>query len=162
MVFSLWLWPTTKLTATKIHFKCWQFWWPCGYGAMRSTLPNGAHPWLHAKPLDAAIGQVPTRYCPGGYHGWRFWMKPKKTNKTQLLPSFLVVDRHKKAKQFWDPKLTLYSSHWCNKLRTNVKHCYSSWRAKLHFELSNIDNRQKFKKLSTLNEAKKPVGQIWP
>ena len=24
---------------------------------------------LHSKPLDAAIGQVPALYCPGGHHG---------------------------------------------------------------------------------------------
>ncbi len=83
------------------------------------------------------------------------WMKQKNTNKTQLLPSFLVVDQHQKAKQFWDLKQTLYSRHQCNKLHTNVKHHYLSWRAKLHFELSNIINGQKFKKLLTLNKAKK-------
>jgi hypothetical protein len=33
----------------------------------------------------------------------------KNTNKTQLLPSFLTVDRRKKAKQFRDPSGTLYS-----------------------------------------------------
>ncbi len=66
----------------KTHFNCWQFWLPCGYGgAMRGTSPNGAHPWLHAKPLDAAIGQVPMRYCPGGRHSRWFWTKQKKTNK---------------------------------------------------------------------------------
>jgi hypothetical protein len=31
--------------------------------------PDGAHPGLHSKPLDAAIGQVPAPYCPGGRHG---------------------------------------------------------------------------------------------
>ncbi len=77
------------------------------------------------------------------------------TNKTQLLPSFLTLDRRKKAKQFWDPKQTLYSAHWCKKLHTNVKHYYSSWRAQLHFELSNVVNGQKFKKLLALNEALK-------
>ncbi len=131
----------------KIHFKRWQFRWTCGYGgAMWGTSPDGAHPWLHAKPLDATIRQLPTGYCPGSRHGWRFWMKQKNTNKTQLLPGFLTVDWHKKVKQFWDLKWTLYSSNWCNKLHTNVKHHYSSWRAKLHFELSNVVNRQKFKK----------------
>ncbi len=30
------------------------------------------HLWLHAKPLDGAIGQVPTPYCPVGRHGRRF------------------------------------------------------------------------------------------
>ncbi len=117
MVFSLWLWPTTKSTATKIHVKCWQFQWPCGYaGAMWGALPNGAHPWLHAKPLDAAIGRVPMPYCPGSRHGWRFQMKHKNTNKAQLLASYLTVDWRKKAKQFWDPKRTFYSAHQCNKL----------------------------------------------
>ncbi len=138
----------------KIQFKCWWFWWPCGYG---SAMQGTAHPWLHAKPLDAPIRQVPMWYCPGGRHGPRFRMKQKNTNKTQLLPSFLMVDRHQKAKQFWDPKLTLYSSHGCDKLCTNVKLHYLSWRAKLHFELSNVDNGQKFKKLLTLNEAKKKL-----
>ncbi len=67
---------------------------------MRGALPDGAHLWLHAKPLDAAIGQVPAPYRPGGRHGRRFRMKQKNTNKTQLLPSFLTVDRCKKNKQF--------------------------------------------------------------
>ncbi len=30
---------------------------------------------LHSKPLDTAIGQVPTSYCPGGCHGRRFCIK---------------------------------------------------------------------------------------
>jgi hypothetical protein len=38
-------------------------------GAMQGASPNGAHSWLHAKPLDAAIGQVPAPYRPGGHHG---------------------------------------------------------------------------------------------
>ncbi len=135
----------------------WQrFWSPCRQGdLMQCTLPNWAHPWLDAKPLDAAIRQVLMPYCPGGSHGWQFWMKHKNTNKTQLLPSFLTVDRHKKAKQFRDPKQTLYSHHWCDKLDTNVKHYYLSWRAQLHFELSNVVNGQKFDKLLTLNKAPK-------
>ncbi len=120
---------------------------------MRGASPNGAHPWLHVKPLDAAIGWVPMPYCPCGCHGRRFWMKQKNTNKTQLLPSFLTVDWRKKAKQFQDPKLTLYSRHWCDKLLTNVMPHYSSWRTQLHFELSNVVNGQKLKKLLTLNEA---------
>ncbi len=132
----------------------WQFWLPCRRGdTMRWALSSGAHPWLHAKPLDATIGQVPTPYCPGGRHGRQFWMKHKNTNKTQLLPSFLTVDPHVKAKPFRDPKHTLYSRQQCNKLRTNVKHHFSSWRMQLHFELSNVVNRQKFKKLLTLNKA---------
>jgi hypothetical protein len=39
-------------------------------GAMAQCIsPNRAHPWLHAKPLDAAIEKVPTPYPPGGSHG---------------------------------------------------------------------------------------------
>ncbi len=129
----------------KIQVKRWKFWWPCRYSsAMQGALPNGAHQWLHAKPLDAAIGRMPAPYCPSGRHGLQFWMKQKNTNNTQLLPSFLTVDQCKRAKQFWDPKLTLNSRHWCNKLHTNVKHHYSSWRAQLHFELSNVVDEQKF------------------
>ncbi len=73
---------------------------------MRGALPDGVHPWLHAEPLDAAIWQVPMLYCSGGRHGRQFLMKQKNTNKTQLLPSFLMVDRRKKARQFTDPLLT--------------------------------------------------------
>jgi hypothetical protein len=74
-----------------------------------------------------------------------------------------MVDQLKKAQQFQDPKQTLYSRHQCNKLRTNVKPHYSSWRAQLHFELSNVVNKQKFEKLLTLNEAQEnAVGHIWP
>ena len=39
--------------------------------AMRVRLPDGAHPGLHLKPLDVAIGQVPAPYCPSGRHGRR-------------------------------------------------------------------------------------------
>ncbi len=124
-----------------------QFQSPCHRGNMAQyASPNGAPPWLHAKPLDAAIWQVPAPYCLSGHHGRRSQMKPKNTNKTQLLPSFLTVDRCRKAKQCWNPKRTLYSHHQCNKLRTNVKLHYLSWRAQLHFELSNVVNGQKFKK----------------
>ncbi len=134
MVVSLWLWPTMKSMATKNTCQMLSISMvPCEYaGAMRGASPDGAHPWLHAKPLDAAIGQMPAPYPPGGHHGWGFRMKHKNTNKTQLLPCFLTVDWLKKAKQFWDPKRTLYSRHQCNKQHTNVKNHYSSWRAQLH------------------------------
>ncbi len=75
----------------------------------RCATPNEVHLWLRVKPLDAAIGWVHMPYCPGGHHGRRFRMKQKKINKTQLLPSFLMVDRRKKARQFWDLSGTLYS-----------------------------------------------------
>jgi hypothetical protein len=78
---------------------------------MLGALPNGVHLWLHAKPLDAAIGQVPVPYCPGVRHGRRYRMKQKNTYKTQLLPSFLMVEGRKQAKQFWDPTRALYSRH---------------------------------------------------
>jgi hypothetical protein len=37
--------------------------------AMQRTLPDGPHPGLHLKPLDAAIGRVTALYCPGSRHG---------------------------------------------------------------------------------------------
>jgi hypothetical protein len=39
------------------------------YNAGRIT--RSAHQGLHWKPLDAAIGQVPALYRPGGRHGQR-------------------------------------------------------------------------------------------
>ncbi len=43
----------------------------CG-GAMRGTLPDGAHPGHHLKPLDAAIGQVLALHRRGSRHGRQF------------------------------------------------------------------------------------------
>jgi predicted CxxxxCH...CXXCH cytochrome family protein len=43
---------------------------------------------------------------------WSTILNEKNTNKTQLLPSFLTVDRRKKAKQYQDPSGTLYSRPW--------------------------------------------------
>ena len=138
----------------KMKANRWKFWSPCRRGnTAQCALPKGAHPWLHAKPLDATIGRVPPPYRPGGCHGWQFWMKHKNTNKTQLYLAFQC----KKAKQFWDLKWTLYSHHQCDKLRTDVKHYYSSWRAQLYFELSNVVNRLKVEKLLTLKEALKKM-----
>jgi hypothetical protein len=45
---------------------------------MRGALPNGAHLWLHAKPLDAAIGKVTPSYRPGSRHGQRFQKEKEK------------------------------------------------------------------------------------
>ncbi len=141
-----------------------QFWSPCHQGnTARCASLDGVHPWLHAKPLNAAVGRVPMQYCPGSHHGWQFWMTPNNTNKTQLLPSFLMVDWCKKAKQFWNPKWILYSCHQCNKLRTNKIPYYSSWRAQLHFELSNVVTQTKIQKVINHEWCpRKPVGQIWP
>jgi len=36
---------------------------------MRGVSPNGAHPGLHSKLLDATIGQVPALYRPSSCHG---------------------------------------------------------------------------------------------
>ncbi len=101
----------------------WQFQSPWGCGStMRFSLPNGAHPGLHLKPLDAAIGQVPVRYCPGGCHGWRYQMKCKNTNKTQLLASNYCTLFVHNPSNFCYPKWTLYSAHRCNKLHKNMIH----------------------------------------
>jgi hypothetical protein len=40
----------------------------CG-GAIGGASPNGAHPGLLYKPLDAAIERVPALYYSGGPHG---------------------------------------------------------------------------------------------
>jgi hypothetical protein len=49
-----------------------QFRWPwqCS-GTMRGTPPDGAHPELHSKPVDAAIGRVLAPYRPSGRQGHR-------------------------------------------------------------------------------------------
>ena len=60
--------------------------WQCS-GTTRGASPDGAHPGLHLKPLDAAISRVLTSYCPGGRHGRRFRKNTQNTNKTQLLAS---------------------------------------------------------------------------
>jgi len=53
----------------------------------RGTSPDKAHRWLHAKPLDAAIGSVLAPYWPGGRHGHRRRHRVKTQHKTQLLAS---------------------------------------------------------------------------
>ncbi len=144
----------------KMQANWWQFRSPYRRGdTVPCALPDGANPWLHEKPLDTAIRQVPAPYCPGGCHSWWFQMKPKK----QLLPSFLTVDQRKQAKQFWDQKQTLYSHHWCNKLHTNGKPHHSSWRAQLHFWAIKRSQRTKNWKVINLERSpRKPVGHIWP
>jgi hypothetical protein len=57
---------------------------PC---RMWGTSPNEAHPGLHSKPLDAAIGQVLASHCRGGCRGRRFWSKTQNTNKLPYLAS---------------------------------------------------------------------------
>ena len=43
----------------------------------RGTSTDEAYRWLHAKPLDSAIGRVLAQYWPGGRHGHRHrrWSK---------------------------------------------------------------------------------------
>jgi len=47
-------------------------------GTTRGASPDGAHPGLHSKPLDFAIGRVPAPYRPGGRHGGRIRIKHTK------------------------------------------------------------------------------------
>jgi hypothetical protein len=53
----------------------------------RGTPPDGAHRWLHAKPLDAAIERVLAPYRSSGRHGHHRHRHVQNTNKTQLLAS---------------------------------------------------------------------------
>ena len=88
MLFSYGYEQQRNLGLQKLQANWWQFWSPCRrVNTAQCASPNGVHPWLHAKPLDAAIRQVPEPYCPGGCHGQQFQMKHKNTNKTQLLAS---------------------------------------------------------------------------
>ena len=61
-------------TTTKMQANHWQL---CS-GTTWGASPDGAHPGLHPKPLDAVIGQVATSYCPGSRHGRRIRMKHTK------------------------------------------------------------------------------------
>jgi hypothetical protein len=45
---------------------------------IKQLSPDGAHPGLNSKPLDAAIGWVPAPYRPGGCHGQRIQIKHTK------------------------------------------------------------------------------------
>ena len=57
---------------------------PC---RMRGASPDEAHPGLHSKPLDAAIGQILVSHCRGGCRGRQFWSKTQNTNKRPFLAS---------------------------------------------------------------------------
>jgi len=62
-------------------------------------------------PWMPPSGECLRRITPTAAMVDEFNLNTQNTNKTQLLPSdyrtFLLV----KAKQFWDPKWTLYSAH---------------------------------------------------
>ncbi len=79
MVFTLGCWRQRNWRQKKMQGKCWWFLSPCGCGGtMQGTPPDGAHPGLHYKPLDAAIGQVPAPNCPSGHLGRRIHWKHTK------------------------------------------------------------------------------------
>jgi hypothetical protein len=128
---------------------------------MQGASPDEAHPWLHAKPLDATIGRVPASYCPGGHHGRQFRKEKKHTTKTQLLPSFLTVDQHKKAINSQDPKVP--STHVFGATSPNPNPYATSQVEELSyiFDLSKVANGQKFEKLISLNEARENLWRIY-
>ena len=66
---------------------------------MWGALPDGAHLWLHVKPLDAAIGQVPAPHFLVGHHGQRICCKHKTTFSQYLLYFFT-----RKRSNFQDQK----------------------------------------------------------
>jgi len=47
-------------------------------GTTRGASPDGAHPGLHLKPMDATIGQVLALHCHGSRYGQRFRIKHTK------------------------------------------------------------------------------------
>jgi hypothetical protein len=53
---------------------------------MQCALPDAACPGLHRKPLDAAIGQLLTPYCPGGRRG-----DSKQNNNEKNAPTLLAI-----------------------------------------------------------------------
>ncbi len=161
MVFSLWLWQTTKSTMTKntcemlailIAMRIWRCdarhiaWWSASVASCKAT---------RCRYWASACTVLP-RQPP-----WSTILKKKNSNKTQLLPSFHMVDWQKKAKQFRDPPGTLYSHPWHDVLWPLPLRHYSSWRHYLHFELSNVENGWKFEKLWSSNEAQENLWAIY-
>ncbi len=58
---------------------------PSHYAALFAA--TGEHRWVHAKPLDAAIGRVLALYRHSGRHDHCRCRRVQNTNKTQLLAS---------------------------------------------------------------------------
>ena len=97
---------------------CWLFWLPCGCGGTtRGASPNGAHPGLHGKLLDAAIGQVPAPYRPGATMVDIFFDNTQSTIKTPFLASNYGTIQSLVVYENFSPKTKppTYSAHWCNK-----------------------------------------------
>ena len=74
---------------TKCDLRCLVVWWfpnpiwRLDWGSVPAItalpiLVGLTRPGLHWKLLDAAIGQVPAPYCPGGRHGQQIRMKHTK------------------------------------------------------------------------------------
>jgi hypothetical protein len=64
------VWATMNRRKEKMQANRWQFRLLCRCGGKtQCTLPDEAHPGLHLKPLDAAIGRVALPSCPGSLHG---------------------------------------------------------------------------------------------
>ena len=139
--------------------------------------PAGKFP---SKPLDAAIHWVPAPFAPAATMVDKFKWNTQNSDKTQLLASengtfwslvvyenfgtqngsttYLLIHRNANygITMSWCHSwhFLLYSAHWCNKLRLNVK-CHDwSWRAWLHFYVSNVARGQKLEKLLSDHEAR--------
>ena len=56
-----------------------------------STDGDGAYRWLHAKPLDSAIGRVLAPYRPGGRHGHRRRRRVKSRTKHNFYLAIIVL-----------------------------------------------------------------------
>ncbi len=88
MVFSLWLWPTTKFDATKMQENRRRSRRPCGCGGamlLGASSPNEAQPGIHLKPMDAAIGQALASHRRGDRRGRKFRPETQNANKKLFL-----------------------------------------------------------------------------
>ncbi len=111
----------------KMHANHWWFWLPCGCSdTVQWASPNGAHPRLHWKPLDAAIGQVPAPYCPGSCHGngcsndkegdmvWDYdtrWWRRHPISTLYRRNYYGIHNRHINIKMHHMPHLSMFMLH---------------------------------------------------
>jgi hypothetical protein len=115
MVFSLWLWSRTKSMATKntrqmlAILKAMHIRW-CNAGRIARWSASVASCKATRCRHRVSAHAVSPRRPP-----WSMISKREKnTTKTQLLPSFLMVDQCKKAIESQDPPGTLYLRPWRN------------------------------------------------